>query len=407
MSVCNLTANIANSIVGFAVLTLPTGMERLSDNGMATSEALGVGVVLLLVFGTLNAWTFTLIAEACERTGTCSYTAAWQKTLGPRTAWLVSSSTLLISFNNAVICQSIIGVCLTDLIGFFLEQPEELPRLRIQLLVVVAVLLPLCLLPSLKPLSAASTFGLAGTATTAATMAARALDTSYGPEGKFFEVVQWVPTFEQRAADPEGEIAGLAAVAPSASSVAFFLSLASSAYLAHFNAPLMYAETRPDRHGSRLAPFRAAAAIAFSAAAALFISIGGAGFATFGEAVQALVINNYAAADPLAAIARVGSSSGGKGRIHVFLSLGAITAVALAEPPLDQLAALGGATGGSLLIYIAPALMTLRLASRTILPRSESGSFIIAADIAADTESEARSDAAHGEIRVGLVIVLA
>lgn len=69
MSVCNLTANIANSIVGFAVLTLPTGMERLSDNGMATSEALGVGVVLLLVFGTLNAWTFTLIAEACERTG--------------------------------------------------------------------------------------------------------------------------------------------------------------------------------------------------------------------------------------------------------------------------------------------------------------------------------------------------
>ena len=96
-------------------------------------------------------------------------------------------------------------------------------------------------------------------------------------------------------------------VAPSASSVAFFLSLASSAYLAHFNAPLMYAETRPDRHGSRLAPFRAAAAIAFSAAAALFISIGGAGFATFGEAVQALVINNYAAADPLAAIARCGS----------------------------------------------------------------------------------------------------
>lgn len=140
---------------------------------------------------------------------------------------------------------------MTDLIGFFLEAPEELPRLRIQLLVVVAVLLPLwcpsspqhslsastmllpilasshrgscrphlashpapiSLLPSLKPLSAASTFGLAGTATTAATMAARALDTSYGPEGKFFEVVQWVPTFEQRAADPEGEIAGLAAV---------------------------------------------------------------------------------------------------------------------------------------------------------------------------------------------------
>ena len=40
--------------------------------------------------------------------------------------------------------------------------------------------------------------------------------------------------------------------------------------------------------------------------------------------------------------------------------------------------------------------MTLRLASRRILRRSESGRFIIAADIAADTESEAPSDAAHG-----------
>ena len=157
MSVCNLTANIANSIVGSAVLTLPTGMERLSDNGMATSEALGVGVVLLLVFGTLNAWTFTLIAEACERTGvpqpaysltfcaiihsrqcagafqepsshptgTCSYTAAWQKTLGPRTAWLVSSSTLLISFNNAVICQSIIGARAHEAV-FPLSTPRQI-----------------------------------------------------------------------------------------------------------------------------------------------------------------------------------------------------------------------------------------------------------------------------------------
>ena len=44
-----------------------------------------------------------------------------------------------------------------------------------------------------------------------------------------------------------------------------------------------------------------------------------------------------------------------------FVSAGGITAVSLAEPPLDQLAAFGGATGGALLIYIAPALMTLRL----------------------------------------------
>ena len=39
--------------------------------------------------------------------------------------------------------------------------------------------------------------------------------------------------------------------------------------------------------------------------------------------------------------------------------MASITAVALTTPPLDQLTALGGATGGAILIYIAPSVMTL------------------------------------------------
>ena len=46
---------------------------------------------------------------------------------------------------------------------------------------------------------------------------------------------------------------------------------------------------------------------------------------------------------------------------EVLLSVGFITAVSLLDPPLDQLTALGGATGGALLIYVAPALMALKL----------------------------------------------
>ena len=68
-TVPQLTVNIANSIVGFAVLTLPTGMERLSDNGMSTDEALRLGIFLLVAFGMFNAWTFALIGEACALTG--------------------------------------------------------------------------------------------------------------------------------------------------------------------------------------------------------------------------------------------------------------------------------------------------------------------------------------------------
>ena len=42
-------------------------------------------------------------------------------------------------------------------------------------------------------------------------------------------------------------------------------------------------------------------------------------------------------------------------------SVALITAIAAAGVPLDSLAALGGCTGGALLIYVAPALMTLKL----------------------------------------------
>lgn len=130
----------------------------------------------------------------------------------------------------------------------------------------------------------------------------------------------------------------------------------------------------------------------------LFLCIGGAGFATFGESSQPLITNNYAHADPLAALARLGifltvlfefpllerpfrlsvaevCSNGRPGANshgarpgtraeEVLLSVGFITAVSLLDPPLDQLTALGGATGGALLIYVAPALMTLKLEAK-------------------------------------------
>ena len=68
--------------------------------------------------------------------------------------------------------------------------------------------------------------------------------------------------------------------------------------MAHFSAPLLYAEARPDTlTGSKLVPYRRAALRSFLFSAGLFLCIGGAGFATFGEAVQPLVINNYAATD--------------------------------------------------------------------------------------------------------------
>ena len=48
----------------------------------------------------------------------------------------------------------------------------------------------------------------------------------------------------------------------------------------------------------------------------------------------------------------------------VLLSVGIITATSLAGVPLDKLSALSGASGGALLSYLGPALMTYKLHER-------------------------------------------
>ena len=135
----------------------------------------------------------------------------------------------------------------TDLLSFATGTPDEqLPRMSIQCAIVLLVLLPLCLMPSLKPLAAASMFGMhrvcdsvavalansvdpdapaaphharahvatfrpdpfllddrpgvTGTSVTALAMLVRLLDGSYEPEGAYFEVVRWTPVFEPSAA---------------------------------------------------------------------------------------------------------------------------------------------------------------------------------------------------------------
>ena len=55
-----------------------------------------------------------------------------------------------------------------------------------------------------------------------------------------------------------------------------------------------------------LASYRRVVAAAFGSSALLFLLIAFAGFATFGDAAEALILNNYAPNDPLAQLARIG-----------------------------------------------------------------------------------------------------
>ena len=311
-SVMMSAVNLIKTIAGFGSLCLPAGIERLSDGGLSSSQALGLGIALLLAFAVINLLSFLLIGAACERTGTQSYTAAAAASVGPETAWLVTLSSIFLCATAAVGCQVVVSITLVDLLSFWLLLEEAaLPRRALQLGVVLCVLLPLCRLPSLRPLARTSFIGVLGTTATALCIVVRWLDGSYMPEGAYFEDVRWTPAFSQPSPLSGGSsVSGLvqaeAARLPSAYSLAFLLSLTSNAYLAHQNAPLLYLESAADADGGKYAPFQRATLLAFAFSCALFLCIGGAGFATFGEASQPLIINNYAASDPLAAFARLG-----------------------------------------------------------------------------------------------------
>ena len=398
------SANLVKNIVGTGVLTLPAGVARLSDGGLSSPEALGLSALLLVAFGAMNAWGFALLGEACARTGATTYAGVWRASLGPRYAAVPAVASLFLTFTASVACLSVIADGATDLcsaltgIDYF-----ALPRDAILVALVGAVLAPICSLRSLAPLATPSKIGVVGTVVAAAALLAVAAGGDYAPGGALADATPFPPQLLAAADAGIADAADAAATSvaarlPSAGGTAFFLSLLSNAYLAHYNAPSVYAslgggdgggaagsDGAPD--ASQLDRFYSVVGAAFAASGALFLAITAAGFSTFGVASQPMILNNYASADPLAITARVGfvlcvlfefpllerpfrlaiaelagaPPAAALAPAAVAASVALITATALAGVPLDTLSAVGGGTGGALLIYVAPALVALNL----------------------------------------------
>ena len=456
---------------------MPAGVSRLSDNGLTSSEALALGSVLMLIFGALSAWGFVLVGEACAATGERSYVGAWRKTLGPAASFLPALASLLLCGSGAIACAEVLADTATDLLAGVLSlQFDALSRNGVLAALTATVLAPLCCLRSLAPLGTASAIGVAGVLMAAGTLVLRFYDGSYAVGGPFHDVAMWTPAFDSAAALASASASAASSAAtsgalPSAGSLAFFVCLASNAFLAHYNAPSVYSElaatastatssssrsssssrgravtealeaeaaaegslgrltsptaaefvnnffrsfigatTLPWRRGKEqylqqqqqqqqqqeetagedeeaaLASFVRTARAAYLISAALFVTIAAAGFGTFGDASQALILNNYASSDPLAAVARagiglcvlfefpllerpfrltalelVGRPEAAAAPAVAVASCASLCAVAALGVDLDTICSLGGATGGALLIYVAPALMGLRL----------------------------------------------
>ena len=134
------TINLVKTIVGAGVLTLPCGMARLSENGVLPIEIIIISTVLLVVFGGLSAFGFSLIGSVCAKTGARTYSEAWGKTVSEDTTWLPSLIAVILCFTGSVKCLTTLGDVFRDIIAYGLQSPvDSIPRDPLLLTVVLSL----------------------------------------------------------------------------------------------------------------------------------------------------------------------------------------------------------------------------------------------------------------------------
>lgn len=105
------TFNLAKSVVGCGVLSLPSGVAFFSDD----PRALIPSSIICAAFGLLAAYSFCTIGKVCEDTESKSFQEVWSKTVSEKSAKYVSASITALCFLASLAYSIIIGDSFTSL----------------------------------------------------------------------------------------------------------------------------------------------------------------------------------------------------------------------------------------------------------------------------------------------------
>lgn len=356
--------------MGAGALSLPATVSAIGD----VPGAIGPVLCMVVVMAAFSAYSFSTIAELCEKTSATSFDEAWAATVGEKSQWVLTSSIAACTGLACLAYSMIIGDCISALAASFGATGLLAERTTAILGVTGLVVLPLCCLKSLAALSYTSLLGVMGVIFTTIVMGIRKFDGSYLPSGRFFETLP----------ETMKPLFGVKGFYKLDHMTFVILSCLSTAFLAHFNAPTFYAELK----GRSLKKFNKVVAAGFGISTLVFSGLISFGFGTFGSATAGNIMNNYAVSDALATICRVAIGFsiiftyplgfvGLKNSVFSLLKikaptdkqnytalaclLGPITLLALKLTDLGFIAALTGSLMGSLIIYVFPGLMKHKL----------------------------------------------
>jgi len=370
------TFSLSKGILGAGMLALPSGVAAFSDKPRALLSA----SLILFGMGIMSAFSFSSIGRACDVTGSKSFNEAWGKLINKKSAvWL----SFLIAFKTLFTCLTysiVIGDSFSQIIQSFGVNPMIASRTNVILASTGFFIFPLCCQKTLEALKYTSILGMIGTVYCPIFMLWRYLDGTYGPAGKFLASVpiDLQPSFNVRSG-------------PQSSLLIFkLLAMLSTAYVAHYSAPIFLNELRnPTRER-----YNRFVNNGFGASFLIMLATMIIGFLSFGGNSSGFVLNNYAVNDIFATVARIAVGTGvlcgypliftalregcfdlvgaSKETRNVFnvpftaSILGLVTAVALVVTNLGSVVSFSGALTGAVLIYIVPALMNLSLLRKDI-----------------------------------------
>lgn len=286
-SISSSSTNLIKNCVGAGVFSLSNRVATISPNPYVQLPA----SFMILVMAAWATYNFYVVGKVCEMTKSTTYSEAWSKSVSENSRWMVQ---IIVIIAPIVSCLAS-SIVMTDVASFTLRSLGASPLLYanrnlVITLLSVFILFPLCSLKDLTALKNVSKFGLGGQALATLTLLKRYLDKSYFPGG----------IYSTRNISPAiAAVSSTKAIDPKKWFV--LASLLSYCFVTHYNAPKYYNELEdptPQRFGKM-------AAISYISAAAIYIITMSLGFVMFGQDSKSFLLNNLAAADPLAIVARL------------------------------------------------------------------------------------------------------
>eukprot|EP00541_Cyclophora_tenuis_P019260 CAMPEP_0116564302 /NCGR_PEP_ID=MMETSP0397-20121206/13231_1 /TAXON_ID=216820 /ORGANISM="Cyclophora tenuis, Strain ECT3854" /LENGTH=338 /DNA_ID=CAMNT_0004090877 /DNA_START=16 /DNA_END=1032 /DNA_ORIENTATION=- len=294
--------------------------------------------------------------------------------MGEDTAWIIATACTMKTVMGVIGYSMILGET-----GSLLSATAGFPLSRSQSMLAITgfVLLPLCWLKDMSKLAPFSFVGTMATLYTALAMTFRYFTKSYLPTKVAGNILP--PTLSSPAGlNPVFGTKGASSVFSSSSLV--LVSMLSTAYLIHYNAPKYYTSLK----NNTIPRFNKVVSTSFAFSTVLTILIAIMGFLTFGQASSGFILNNYSSKDSVMALSRLAVAASitftfpllfvglRDGVMDLFaiknrsnnvvnrMTVAMLSLVLLAALNLKDLSflfAFGGASLGNAIIYVFPALM--------------------------------------------------